>query len=399
MDKIDKVILDTNEYGKYAILCIFVSTVIQAFFGFARDASPFWKLIIASLCWLGVFLSIKKVNTLNRIPATAKITLVVMMLLIIIALFKSLFYGRVYSGEKLIVVFTNMFAVLDLVGIFFIMSVTNFNDLKTLMKVTKWMIPISLIVLFIKYQVAVESYFLTYIAIYSTIFFHYVTKRTRCFLIIGYLLALLAFFGGGRQAVLILVFTFLSVLLPLFLNKRWTYYISLIIFTCPIFLLYYSVNNESVFQMLSESYSSADSVDTRTFLWVELFDDFLRQPFITQLFGKGVLGYYESDFFGTMHRFGIEVPVLQWMMQTGYVYVILFTIIVAIAIYRLYIYGNNRMAQCASILIAGYYLNCYVSNLVGCNISHLGFWMLIGLALNGNIIRYKDVDLKKVLEY
>lgn len=55
------------------------------------------------------------------------------------------------------------------------------------------------------------------------------------------------------------------------------------------------------------------------------------------------------------------------------------------------------MAQCASILIAGYYLNCYVSNLVGCNISHLGFWMLIGLALNGNIIRYKDVDLKKIL--
>lgn len=171
MDKIDKVILDTNEYGKYAILCIFVSTVIQAFFGFARDASPFWKLIIASLCWFGVFFSIKKANTLKRIPATAKITLVGMMLLIIIALLKSLFYGRVYSGEKLIVVFTNMFAVLDLVGIFFIMSVTNFNDLKTLMKVTKWMIPISLIVLFIKYQVAVESYFLTYIAIYSTIFF------------------------------------------------------------------------------------------------------------------------------------------------------------------------------------------------------------------------------------
>lgn len=386
-------------YGRCAIWCLFVSTIVQSIAGYARDATPFWKFIIAVFCWLGVFFCLRKVKWLKTLPFVVRFIINNMILLIATALFQSLLFGKVYSGQKIVVIFTNMYCLLDLIGVFFITAVTTFDDFKVLISVTKWMVPISVFILFFNYKVAVESYFLTYITIYSTIFLPYIKKRLAYTFIVGYLLSLFAFFGGGRQAALLLVFTFISIALPFFLNKKWTFLISIIIIVCPLVLVYYSINYESIFRILSMANNSSqyDVTDTRTFLWVELFDDFLRQPILIQFLGKGVVGYYSSDFFGTTHRLGIEVPCLQWIMQAGFAYVALFAIIVLLAIRNLYAYGNNKMSQCASILIAGYFFNCFVSNLVGCNISHLGFWMLIGLAFNRNILEMSDNLLKKNL--
>lgn len=385
-----------NKYSKYAVICILLSTIIQAMFGYARQASPFWKLIIALLCWASVWLCINKISIIKYYPKIFKRLIISIITVILISFLNSLLFGSVLKGEKTIVLLSNMYTTLDIIGVFFIAALTCIDDYKWLIKATKCMIPISIILLFINYEVAIESYFLTYIAMYSSIFIFYLRNTERLWLVIGYALALFAFFGGGRQAALILVFTILSIIVPIFLNKKWSFYISILILASTLFLMYYSIHYESVFQILSDSYSSSkyDTNDTRTFLWVEFFADFNNQPLLTQLFGKGVVGYYYSGFFDEGMRLGIEVPILQWLMQAGYVYVVLFTIIVIYAIIRLYRYGSNKLAQASSILIAGYYLNCFVSNLIGCNISSLGFWMLIGLSFNSNIIQIKDIELR-----
>lgn len=400
MDTQIKQFTNRNKNGHRAILLIFISTVLQAWFGYARDATPFWKFVIALLCWLSLLFGIKNIRFLNIQNRAIRCLLNATMMSVIVSLLISVFVGEVYSGEKYIVLLTNMYATLDIVGIFYIAVILNISDIKYLLTVTYWMIIVSIILLLVNYDVSINSYYLTYILFYGSVFLPYINKSKRMFLFFGFALSLFEFFGGGRQVALILVFTILSSFLLVYNNKRLTYLLSLIIIFMPLLLLLFSLINESIFGYLANEYDAQDdmSQDTRTFLWMELFQDFDSQsPFVCFL-GKGVLGHYESDFFGTFHRFGIEVPVLQWLLQAGYLFVTLFSCIVFVAIYRLKKYGNNRMCQIASIMISGIYLNMFVSNLIGCNLSTLGFWFLISIAFNEALLSASDDDIKLYLK-
>lgn len=389
-----------NKNGHRAILLIFISTIIQAWFGYARDATPFWKFMIALFCWLSLFYGIKNIRFLSFLNKGNRFLLIATMMSIVVSVLISVFVGKVYSGEKYVVMFTNMYATLDIVGVFYIAVILNNYDIKYLLKITYWMIIVSAIFLLINYEVSITSYYLTYILFYASIFLPYIKKKNRLFLLFGFALSLFEFFGGGRQVALILVFTMFSSYVLAYDNKKLAYYISLIIAITPLLLILYSLTYESIFDYLANEYDTQNDIsqDTRTFLWMELFQDLDSQSPFFGIFGKGVLGHYESDFFGTFHRFGIEVPILQWILQTGYVFVTLFSCIVFVSIRRLYKYGNNRMCQIASIMISGIYLNMFVSNLIGCNLSTLGFWFLISIAFNEVLLNASDDEIKLYLK-
>lgn len=229
----------------------------------------------------------------------------------------------------------------------------------------------------------------------------YIKKRNTIILLVSYAISVFAFLGGGRQIALLLFFAILAIVVPKCCSKKYTFYVSLIICILPILFLFWSLSNVSIFELLSDNYDydydDDISVDTRTFLWQELAADMLRQDWLTILFGKGVLGYYKSDFFSMNYRFGIEVPILQWFLQAGFIYIFLFTSLICYSIWGLYKHGRNIMCQRASILIAGFYLNCYVSNLLGCNIGILGVWVLISMAFNPNIYNATDLQITKKL--
>ena len=56
------------------------------------------------------------------------------------------------------------------------------------------------------------------------------------------------------------------------------------------------------------------------------------------------------------------------------------------------------MCQIASIMISGIYLNMFVSNLIGCNLSTLGFWFLISIAFNEVLLNASDDEIKLYLK-
>ena len=376
------------------------STIIQSVFGFARDASPFWKLCIALFCWCSLFFSIKNFSFTSFYPRYVKIIVLFLVASVTLSLFNSLITGVVYAGEKYTVIFTNMYATLDLIGVFFIAAVTDVSDAKYLLKAVYWMIPVSIICLFFYFDRLSGSYVLTYIVLFSSVFFPYLERKRQLYLLGGYALSFVAFVGGGRQVAIILFFCVLSLLVGLYGNKKMAYVISLIVFFSPLVLLYYSVNYESIFSIMAQGkeYREGLNVDTRTFLWVEFFTDMFSQSTFTQFFGKGVLGYYASDWFNSNHRLGIEIPVLQWILQAGYFYVICLTLLMFFSIHYLCKYGQNKMCLIASVMIAGVYFNMYVSNLIGCNISTLGIWFMIGIAFNNNFLLVNDqylLDLYK----
>ncbi len=388
-----------RKWGAYAVVFIFLSTIIQARCGFARSAPPIWKFWIALFCWATVFCSLMKWNVIATFPKRAQTIIKLIMLMVLIAFWHSYFYGEVYAGEKNIVILTNMYGVLDLVGVFFVLALNHIEDYKKFYQGTIWFIGISFVLLILNNRTTSHSYFLTYVLIYTPIFIPYITKKKRYIIYLAYFLNIFAFMAGGRQAALLFVFTLLSIIAGNKLSKKKCYYLSILIMVSTLYLVYYSINYESIFSILQSSYedSELDVQDTRTFLWMEMLEDFLSQDRYTQLFGKGVLGYYSSDFFNNDHRFAIEVPILQWLLQAGWIYIILYTTIVYMAIRRLYKHGTNKMSKIASILIAGYFFNSFVSNLIGCNTSSLGFWSLIGLAFSPTLINLPDDDIKKEL--
>ena len=295
MDTQIKQYTSRNKNGHRAILLIFISTVLQAWFGYARDATPFWKFMIALFCWLSLFFGIKNIRFLNNQNKANRSLLIATMMSVLMSVLISVFVGEVYSGEKYVVLLTNMYASLDIVGIFYIAVILNHYDIKYLLKITYWMIIVSAIFLLINYKVSITSYYLTYILFYASVFLPYIKKKHRLFLFFGFALSLFEFFGGGRQVALILVFTIFSSYLLIYENKKLTYCISLIIVITPLLLLLYSLTYESIFGYLANEYDTQDdmSQDTRTFLWMELFQDldyqspFTAVPFRNHLCQKG----------------------------------------------------------------------------------------------------------------
>lgn len=399
----NKNINNSTNYGRAAITMLLVSTIIQAYFGYARDASTFFKVVIALGCWGGIILSGLKVRSSTYYPKTMIAVIGGMAICIVWAILKTIVLGQVYEGNKYAVLLGNMYGALDLMGIAFIFAVESFEEIRFFKNATIAMIFVAIILLFINYDVTIESYCLTYVCSFMPVFFPYVSTRDKAILIIGLLLSAFCYYGGGRQAAIIFVFAVGSVLCASLCSKKIAFYLSLIIALSPFLFMFLSMKWGSIIELALQNIQLGEymqietedvTADSRTFLWMELFADFSGQNTFTQLFGQGAVAYYNSIFFNLPHRLGIEIPMLQWLMQAGIIYIILFTFLTYYVIWRLYKAGNNTLCKISSILIAGYYFNCYISNLIGCSIMQLGVFFLFSVAFNNRLLELDDKYLR-----
>lgn len=394
-------IVSKKNYSRIIILLMFVSTAIQAIAGFAKDASTGFKLILCFLCWASVFLCVIQRKYANQSLGNLKIVYVSVQLLIVLSVLNSLLFGVVYSGNKYLVLFGNMYAALNIVCFFFISSILAPRDMVFLRNITIAYTFMSVVLLFFNYAVTIDSYFLIYPLTYAMLFIPYVRPKHKVLIGTGMALSYFAFIGGGRQAVLFWAFNVIAVISYKWASKRIVYIGSIIVLILPWILLWYSIYvGESIFEILSNSMSSTDdelNVDTRTFLFMETYDDLSAKSLLSVLFGRGALAYYDSPFFSTFNRFGIEIPILEWMLQAGLLYVILFTVVCVMAVVKLYRNGNNKFCKIASVLIVSYYFNCFVSNLNGCNLSIMAFWFMIYLSNNRKMCGMADTEWEKIL--
>lgn len=387
--------------SKVVITLMFFSTAIQAVAGYARDASMTFKLILCLLCWISVFLSIKQIKPVFYNLGRLKVIYIAMAILICMSVLQSLLFGVAYAGNKYLVLFGNMYAALNIICFFFISSILSISSLRYLRIITVAYTFMSILLLIYNYSTTIESYFLIYPLTYAMLFVPYISFKHRIIIIIGMCLSYYAFIGGGRQAIIFWMFNIFAYFAYKKLNKKAVCISSIVALVLPWVLIWYSIHiGVSVFEILSESMSATEdglNTDTRTFLFLEVFKDFSSQSLFTILFGKGAIAYYGSEFFMTDKRFGVEIPMLEWMLQSGIMYVALFTIICLYAILRLYKFGNNKLCKIASVLIASYYFNCFISNLNGCNLSIMAFWFMIYLSNNRKFCVYDDKKLKILL--
>lgn len=389
-------------YSRWALYLIFLSTIIQAVAGYARDASQDFKIILALACWGSIALSFMQYGRLNRMMS-GKLAMIYKLFICVIAwsVVNALLFGRVYEGNKIFVLFGNMYAALNIVCFFFITTMVETRDLKRLLNITVAYTIMSAVLLVFNYQVTIESYFLIYPFTYVLLFIPYVNTKYKIFILLGFMMSYFAFIGGGRHVILFWLFNIIAYLAYMFTNKKIVFVGSIVAIILPWILMAYSVySGDSIYGILSNEVTANDdlNIDTRTFLYQEVFFDFSPKNLATLLFGKGAIAYYDSDYFKTFHRLGVEIPILEWMLQAGIVYIILFTIITVVAVIKLYNNGNSKFCMIASVLIASYYFNCFVSNLNGCNISIMAFWFLIYLSNNKQMMSIADKEWKAILK-
>ncbi len=389
-----------KDAGYYSIVIIFLSTAIQNCFGFARSAPPIFKLIIALLCWLACILAIGNRNTWKDCPQYVKFLFIILFVDVLWAFVHAIWSGVVYAGEKYVVLLTNMYAILNVLSVLFVFAITDFSHLRVILQGTLLLFALNALLLIFNYRVSTESYFLSYFMIYSAMFLPYINRGKKLAFALGVMMALFAFFGGGRQVIISLGFMMVAWIVPQFVSKKWILFLSLSLIILPLLYVWsYGESYGDIFWQLEAEVGNNENLsgNTRTFLYQEVIDDLQQRDKISQFFGQGALAYYDSRFFDNDSRFGVEVPVLQWVMQCGLLFYGLLTIICILAIVYIYQHGNNKLMATISIMLGAYYFMCHVSNFSGCNIMHLGFWGMLGMSFNNLFLDTKDEDIEAYL--
>lgn len=389
-----------KDAGYYSIVLIFLSTALQSCFGFARNAPPMIKLIIAAICWLSCMFAIGNNQTWKSYPQFVKFLFVLLFVNLVGSFAHAIWSGEVYAGDKYVVLLTNMYATLNVISVFYVFAITNFSHLRLLLRCTLWLFFLNALLLAFNFRVSTYSYFLSYFMIYSAIFLPYISKQKKILFMAGIVMAMFAFLGGGRQVIISLGFMLMAWIMPKFISQKWVLVLSLFLIISPIFYVwFYGDNYGDIFWRMEATVEDQEGLsgNTRTFLYQEVMEDFQQRDLFTQLMGQGVLASYASEAFITDNRFGVEVPVLQWIMQCGLTFYVLFTLLCVVAVLYIYSYGQNRLVAMISIMLGAFYFMCHVSNFTGCNIMHLGFWGMLGMAFNPLFLDASDDEIYEEL--
>lgn len=382
-----------KDAGYYSILFIFLATAIQSCFGFSRSAPPLFKLLIAAMCWLSCIMAVMNNRTWKSSPQHVRFLFSMLVVDVIGSILHAIWSGTVFAGEKYVVLLTSVSFTLNVISLVYVFAITGFHHLRMILHGTLWLFALNALLLVFNFSVSISAYFLSYFMIYSAMFLPYIDRKKKLFFLAGIIMAMFAFLGGGRQILISLGFMILAWVLSNYLSHKLVLIVSLSLIILPIFSIWFWGNDiGDVFWLVESNVEDREALsgNTRTLLYQEVMTDFNQRDGVTQLFGQGTLAYYDSPSFKTDNRQAVEVPILQWIMQCGIVYYVLFTLLCVSAIMYIYIHGENRLMAIVSIMLGAFYFMCHVSNFTGCNTTHLGFWGMMGMAFNPLFLEASD---------
>ena len=145
---------NTKDAGYYSIVCIFLSTAIQSCFGFARNAPPVLKLIIAALCWLACFFAVRNNQTWRLYPQYVKVLFSVLFLDVFGAFVHAMWSGMVAEGEKYVVLMTSMATTLNVVSVLFVFVITQYSHLREILRGTILLFILNIFLLIFNFRVS-----------------------------------------------------------------------------------------------------------------------------------------------------------------------------------------------------------------------------------------------------
>lgn len=192
----------------------------------------------------------------------------------------------------------------------------------------------------------------------------------------------------GNRAMLIrlLLLLVFGVALLLYKKRQNKFYlrISFLVVLVPFFLLSKSIYSDTsaIQEYISEVQDKKLNTDTRTFLYIEVFNDIIKNDKL--LFGKGANGKYYSKYFShakgdDKNRLSVEVGVLCWLLKGGLVSVILNLALLILAIYYAFFRSNNYHITAIGFVLLVHLLLLFIENIISFSIYNILIWICIGI--------------------
>ena len=190
------------------------------------------------------------------------------------------------------------------------------------------------------------------------------------------------------------------IILNVKINKAILYLIVFCIMILPFYFLFQGImGGDSIFEKIfSDSpaeYSQENlMIDTRTFLYAEVFQD-LKMSNALPL-GKGVAGGYASMSFQTMNRQIVEVGFLQMLLKSGIIGFLVYLTLLFSAVFKALGKSKSLFMKCLGILLASYLLMFFVENVIAFDLLNIVIWLVIGMCHSKELLGLTDNEIRQL---
>ncbi len=198
-----------------------------------------------------------------------------------------------------------------------------------------------------------------------------------------------------------------------FMNS-WIRIVHFIIFASPLLLLFLGITGS--FNIFSRMSSSSDymmtnsqgkernmAVDTRTFLYVEVFKSMDNTT--DWIVGKSASGSYHSDWFynigGAMEgkRYRCEVNILNILLYHGIIGVIIYFLLLYNISLTAIKKSNNMLSKMLGLIVASRWALSFIEEFTQFDLNFFFFWLILGLVSTTFFRQLTDNELKKYFSF
>lgn len=137
-------------------------------------------------------------------------------------------------------------------------------------------------------------------------------------------------------------------------------------------------------------------MDTRTFLYQEVFDDLTRNK--AWLLGKGINGKYFSDYFASKHtdageseeRIQSEVGFLNILLKGGIAQTVLYLLLLIIAVYNCLFRSDSKFMLIIGLVLLTHFVMLFIEEYIKYDLYNVTMWFFIGMAFSPTCLTRDD---------
>lgn len=214
--------------------------------------------------------------------------------------------------------------------------------------------------------------------------------------------------GGGttRSYLFVVAIAIGAILYQLFFkrNRKILYIYMLFVFGFLALSVYSGIHGDSVVETIMDFIGNenqdVDSSDTRTFLYIEVFEDLINNNAV--LFGKGAYSHFMSTYFATSTsgegdfymRIVSEVYGLNVILKCGLIYFILLVALYIKGIYNAIRHGQSVFMRTIAIILTGWLVFGFITSTGTVNAADISMYIFLGMCHSRFWLSKTDKEIK-----
>lgn len=398
-----------------ALICLFVYEL--AMLALSLTGVSFLKLALTGLVWVSFFIALYEYVNFHHyfkksIPPLAYVNLTLLLIWNVFNVVRSI----VNRDGALTTMLGNVSASLAILVPFTIIFSMYLINLKVIhqyyFQVLKIGVLVFLAFLLFKGRNLSDPQMVSVILLFSPIPFLITSvplqsNKNKLFVLVG-ILGLLGtgYLYSGRTAmirVILLTMCLVGLFFMYRFKQKWLLPLSCLVLFLPFVLLKqsYETGESALEKYLGNTSDDEYSVDTRTFLYKELYLDLVKNNKL--IIGKGANGSYFSEYFysidlgETHNRNNIEVGILGILLKGGLIAVVLNLTLLFLAIYYCFFKSNNLYTIGIGYILMVHVILLFIENFTIYSSYNVFLWFFIGVGISKKFRDLSNEQVRKLI--